>query len=75
MFPASDTPSSETSSPDHLPHRRGKAVHVHAVAAAQKRAVDIEQVRVLRIPGKPALDGSPRFVVLLSCLHADAELA
>ena len=58
----------------HFPHRRGRAVHVYAVAAAQKRAVDIEQYASCASQANPSSMCSPRFVVLLSCLHADAEL-
>ena len=35
---------------------------MNAVAAAQQRAVDVEQIRVLRIPGKARLDVHARFV-------------
>jgi hypothetical protein len=43
-------------------HAGSEGVDVDAVAAAQQRAVDVEQIGVLRIPGKTRLDGDARFV-------------
>jgi len=47
----------------------GEGVEMDAVAAAQQRAVDIEQIGVLRVPGKARLNGDARFVGRWSCQH------
>ena len=54
----------------HAPHRCGKRFHMHPVAAAQERAVDVEQVCVLSVPGKSRFDCGARFAARLACLHA-----
>ncbi len=45
-------------------HAGGKRIEVDAVAAAQQRAVDIEQIGILPVPGKPRLNCDARFVGL-----------
>jgi hypothetical protein len=46
-------------------HAGGKRVNMHAVAAAQQRAVNVEEISVLRIPVKAWLDGDARFSMVV----------
>ena len=46
---------------------------MHAVAATQERPVDVEEIRILRVPGKTWLDGDTRFIRWLSCQHVFGE--
>src|SRR3569833_2493298 len=42
---------------------RSEAITVDAIAAAQKSAVNIEQIGVLPVPGKAVFDCYPRFFI------------
>jgi hypothetical protein len=46
---------------------------MNSVAAAQEGPVDVEEIRVLRVPGKTWLDGDTRFIRCLSCQHVLSE--
>ncbi len=48
----------------HALHAGGEGVEVHAVAAAQQGAVDVEEIGVLPIPGEVRLDRDAGFGVL-----------
>ena len=50
-------------------HAGGKRINMHAVAAAQQRAVDVKQIRILRIPGETRLNGDARFICRRKCQH------
>src|ERR1019366_1015841 len=47
----------------------GEGVEVDTVTAAEQGAIYVEQIGILRIPGKTWLDGNARFLALWSCRH------
>ena len=53
---------------------RGKGIKVDAVAAPQQRAVDVEQISILPIPGKSWHQGDTCFLARWSCQHLKVEL-